>query len=206
MKKDSIPYIVLFTFAACIVYILPLAVANELTKPRVEANRLFAAHSAVLRAFGIPYADAADAEAQYGSVVRELEPVEGMDAAWSATIDGADYLAVRQAGAGLWGTITAIVAADAAGTRLRGIEILDQVETPGLGGRIDEAWFKEQFRGKKIGPDGRITVDQNGSGKGEADKESPRVDAISGASRTSDFIQDIVNGAIAALGKRGGGK
>ncbi|MBL8965559.1 MAG: FMN-binding protein [Spirochaetaceae bacterium] len=205
MKKDSIAYVVLFTFVACAAFIAPLALANEFTKPRVEANRLFATHSAVLRAFGIAYADPADAEAKYASLVRPEG--SGTDAPpYRATIEGIPCVAVRRTGSGLWGSITMIVAADERGERLRGVEILDQVETPGLGGRIDEPWFKEQFRGELLGPDGLGLDQSGGSGKGDPDKENARVDGVTGASRTSDFVRIIVNGAIAEIKAAGGAK
>jgi Na+-transporting NADH:ubiquinone oxidoreductase subunit C len=199
MKKDSIGYVVAFTFAACAAFVLPLALANEATKERVEANRLFAAHSATLRALGIEYAGPAEAEEKYASLVTELP-----GGAWAATIDGTEYRAVRKTGSGLWGSITMIVAADATAERLRGVEMLDQQETPGLGGRIDEAWFKEQFRGERVGPAG-VSVDQDGTGKGDPDRENGRVDAVTGASRTSDFVEAIVNAAIADI-RAGGAK
>ncbi len=197
MKKDSIAYVVCFTFAACALFVLPLALANEATRPRVDANRRFAAESAVLRAFGIAYENPEDAARRYAALVRELP-----DGGWSATVDGAAYRALRKTGAGLWGSITLIVAADDGAERLRGVEILEQQETPGLGGRIEEAWFKDQFRGERIGPAG-ISINQEGSGSGDADRENSRVDAVTGASRTSDFVEAIVNAAIADL--RSGG-
>ncbi len=203
MKKDSIGYVVAFTFIVCILFVLGLSVVNFVTIKQVEANKSYAAHVAVLKAFGL--ADAStprdQVESAYSSSIKEIP---GDHPAFTTVIDGVQAVAVRYTGSGLWGSITAIVAADAKAERIRGLEILDQQETPGLGGRIDEAWFKNQFKGEKVGPDGTIVVDRNGSGTGDPDKENGRVDAISGASRTSDFIQAIVNGALAAIRKTGG--
>jgi Na+-transporting NADH:ubiquinone oxidoreductase subunit C len=203
MKKENIGYVVVFTFIVCIVFVLGLSVVNFVTIKQVEANKSYAAHVAVLKAFGL--ADATTPKAQvetaYSSSIKEIP---GDSLAFTTVIDGTPAVAVRYTGSGLWGSITAIVAADAKAERIRGIEILDQQETPGLGGRIDEPWFKEQFKGEKVAADGTIKVDRNGSGTGDADKENGRVDAVSGASRTSDFIQAIVNGALAAIRKTGG--
>jgi Na+-transporting NADH:ubiquinone oxidoreductase subunit C len=201
MKKDSIGYVVLFTFIACVAFIVPLAVANEATKAKVEGNRLFASHSAVLRAFGIAYSAPSEVEPRYASLVKDLPGGRG----WKAELDGSTWYAVRKTGPGLWGSITLIVAADAAGGRLRGIEVLDQQETPGLGGRIDEAWFKEQFRGERLGPGG-LAMNSGGSGKGDADHENASVDAVTGASLTSGFVKAIVNAAVADIKAVGGGK
>jgi len=202
MKKDSTLYVVLFTFVVCAAFVVVLATANQITKERVEENAEYAAESAVLKAFGLADSTTPKEEVErlYESGVTELP---GGRKAYKASIDGAYYYAIEQTGSGLWGNITAVVAADAKAERLRGIEILSQIETPGLGGRIDESWFKEQFRGERLGPNG-ITLSQDGSGKGDPDKENGRADGITGASRTSDFIGRIINAAVVELKKMGG--
>jgi len=61
MKKDSPLYVVLFTFVICAVFVFLLALANEATKDKVAANRLYAEQAAVLDAFGIAYANPGEA-------------------------------------------------------------------------------------------------------------------------------------------------
>ena len=61
MKKDSILYVVIFTFVVCAAFVFLLALANEATKDQVAANRLFMEQAAVLDAFGIPYASPQEA-------------------------------------------------------------------------------------------------------------------------------------------------
>ena len=53
-------------------------------------------------------------------------------------------------GSGLWGTINAIVAVTPDFQKIIGFDILKQNETPGLGGRITEDWFKDQFTNKVL--------------------------------------------------------
>jgi Na+-transporting NADH:ubiquinone oxidoreductase subunit NqrC len=72
---------------------------------------------------------------------------------------------------------------------IKGIEVLDHTETPGLGGRMTEEGFKERFVGKKLKPRlslvrGRETVGPN------------EVHAITGASYTSKGIERIINEAM----------
>ena len=50
---------------------------------------------------------------------------------------------------GYSGNIFIMVGVDPAG-RVTGIEILSHAETPGLGDKIEESWFKKQFRGKTL--------------------------------------------------------
>lgn len=204
-KKESIVYVIVFTFVICAAFVVLLAVANQVTLARVKANQSYASHYAVLKAFGLadPTTSKAVVESAYSSQVKELpDPSPGM-AAYSATIDGNPFIAVKITNPGLWGPITAILAADPKAERVRGFEILDQQETPGLGGRIGEAWFTDQFKGEKVGADGKIAVVQ-GSGKGDPNKDNSQVDAITGASRTSDFVQTLVAKALATIKKIGG--
>ncbi|MGB4571401.1 MAG: FMN-binding protein [Rectinemataceae bacterium] len=209
-KKDSIGYTIVFTFIVCMLFVVILAAANQLTLPMAEANKSFAAHLAVLKAFGLADASTSrtEVESLYSTKVRELDNVpgdiKGVTAAYTADIDGSAFVAVKVTGAGLWGSITAILATDPAASRIRGLEILDQQETPGLGGRIGEDWFQAQFKGEKVGPGGTVKVDQNGTGKGDPDKENGRVDAVTGASRTSDFVARIVADGLSATAKIGG--
>ncbi len=204
MKKESMLYVVLFTFVVCAVFVVVLAVANEGTKDLVAANKRFATQSAVLGAFGIQYADAAEAAAKYASAV--TEGPAGAQRSWSTMVDGAQYVAFEQSGPGLWGTITLIMAATPDAESVRGVRVLAQNETPGLGGRIEEAWFLGQYEGEKA-PGGKIAMKAGAeaTGKADTDKANGRVDGISGATRTSQSFGTIVNAGLALI-KSGGVK
>ncbi len=198
MKKDGIPYVVLFSFIVCGVFVLGLAAANELTKDKVESNKRFAAQSAVLDTLGIKYSTPAEAESLYKENITSVEGA--VPAAYRATIDGSEWIVVEQSGAGLWGTITVVLASDPAGSRIKGVRVIAQLETPGLGGRIEEPWFLGQFAGERT-EGGRVAVTSGAEAAGgvDADKENAKVDGISGASRTSVAMDAIVSGAIARV-------
>ena len=180
-----------------------LAAANEGTKARVIANREFALQSAVLGALGLGFGDRADAATRYAEAVTPLPVSEGR--AWRARIDGNDYVAVEETGAGLWGGITIILAATPDGERVKGIRLVDQNETPGLGGRIEEAWFLGQYEGERA-PGGRVAMraGAESSGRPDPDKENGLVDGVSGATRTSQAFSAIVDAALARVKSTGG--
>lgn len=203
MKKDSMLYVVIFTFIVCAVFVVVLAIANEGTKDRVAANKAFAIQSAVLGAFGIPFTDEADAASKFTESVTETG--DGAQKIWKATLDGSEYNALQQSGAGLWGTISLIVAASPDAGRVRGIRVIAQNETPGLGGRIEEPWFFGQYEGERS-PGGHIGMraGAEASGKADTDKENGRVDGISGATRTSQAFEAIVNAALLRFKSAGG--
>ena len=74
---------------------------------------------------------------------------------------------------------------------------MEDNETPGLGGRINEPWFKNQFEGEEIPADG-IEV-RALEGEGDPDATNGVVDSITGATRTSESIESIVNNQIEQL-------
>lgn len=195
MKKDSALYTVLFTFAVCAAFVFFLALASELTKDKVAANRRSAERTAVLRALGVSFASAERVDSVYDSSVQQFE--SGTTLFFRAKANGVVRYAKRFSGSALWGTVSGVIAVDEPVERIAGLEIVSHNETPGLGGRIDESWFKEQFRGERIGANG-IRVRQ-GSGKGDGDKENGLLDAVTGASRTSAAMEKIVNAEIAAF-------
>jgi len=90
-------------------------------------------------------------------------------------------------GPGLWGEIEAVIGFTETRDKLTGVEFIKQNETPGLGARIAEEWFKEQFRGK-MGP--FVLVPESTA---EGEKE---LDAITGATRTSNFVLEIINQSL----------
>jgi Na+-transporting NADH:ubiquinone oxidoreductase subunit C len=81
---------------------------------------------------------------------------------------------------------------DARLEKLTGVDFLKQAETPGLGARIGESWFREQFRGKR-GPFSTV-------GEGEPAAEN-QFDAITGATLTSNFVKDLLNAAVGQVGE-----
>jgi len=72
---------------------------------------------------------------------------------------------------------------------VKGIEVLDHTETPGLGGRMTEDEFKRQFVGKKLKP--RLSLVRGRETVGQSE-----VHAITGASYTSKGIENIINEAM----------
>ncbi len=88
--------------------------------------------------------------------------------------------AVPVDGPGLWGKITGYVGLNKDYTKIIGIEFVTQSETPGLGGRIAENSYKEQYR----------NIDIQGISNGSY---LDGVDAIAGATQTSAAVVRLVN-------------
>lgn len=88
-------------------------------------------------------------------------------------------------GPGLWGNVSLAIGVNADGSEIRGLQVLFNVETPGLGGRIAEPWFLNQFRGLKTASG--VVFNQSGQ------KAENGFDAIAGATISSQAVKDTVN-------------
>ncbi|MBU0581000.1 MAG: FMN-binding protein, partial [Candidatus Margulisbacteria bacterium] len=91
------------------------------------------------------------------------------------------------AGSGFWGPIEALLGLTYDQQTIKGFYVLEQEETPGLGGRISEENFQKQFIGKSIKP--KLSFVPAGTSKGDPNK----VDAITGATMTSRALEKIIN-------------
>lgn len=101
-------------------------------------------------------------------------------------------IAFEVEGPGFQGKIKLMVGLDNRRERLLGIEILDSLETPGLGGEIVERGFKDQFQGLAVRP--KITYVKN---RNPATPKKPgEIDAITGATISSKAVVDMINKEI----------
>lgn len=95
-------------------------------------------------------------------------------------------------GSGFWGPIEAMLAVDRNLTKIIGVSFYKHTETPGLGARITENWFVEQFIGLSLHPVSKSNkifyLKPAGSQKSEKD-----LDAITGATGTSRAVERFLN-------------
>lgn len=88
-------------------------------------------------------------------------------------------------GTGYQGVIKLMVGLNRDLTEITGIKILKDEETPGLGARINEDWFQNQFESKATDIELKII-------RGEP-KKADQIQAITGATISSEAVIDIVN-------------
>jgi Na+-transporting NADH:ubiquinone oxidoreductase subunit C len=193
--KDKL-YSVFFAFALTLVFTLVLASINALASGTIEVNEKLDFQKSLLYVFGFVQKDdklsSKEIQELYGEKIVELH---GEVDVYRAQVEGESVYAFTVQSPGLWGTITGLIAVNTDGTRLMGIDFVQHSETPGLGGRIDEKAFQQQFRDERIsaGPSGRIAVV---SGQNTSSSEDSKVDAITGATRTSEAIQKLIDKAM----------
>jgi len=165
--KDKIMMLVFVLVLGTILTGILVAV-NWYTTPVISRNEQREVQAGILQALGIPFAEEQAQQVFAGSVQarqaggRQYYVAEG------------GQVAFAYSGSGLWGPISGIVALNPDLSTLKGVTILHQEETPGLGSRIAEADYLDQFRGKdftaglKLVPEGRSSA-------------SNEIDAITGA-------------------------
>ena len=198
MNKESILYVVLFTAFTAFVFVFLISWADVSTAELVAKNQELVTAQAFLNAVGRPEEDR-DAALK---VYEEFFGSATGDSAVRASLDGEEILITRFSGMGLWGTVTGVLATDASVQRIVGIDIISHSETPGLGGRIEQDWFKNQFRGERILPEGIVV--RKGQGGADDDRDNGYVDGITGATGTSTSMAVMLNAEIANLRKEAG--
>ncbi len=192
MNKEGSIYTMVFVFVVSFAFVFLLSFTNQATIEQVEFNREIVRQSAILSAFGIEAEGANEIQARYDRIA--AEPDAGL---YVATVDGRLVYGTEFAGPGLWGTIEGVLAVTADLGEIVGIEIVSDNETPGLGGRINEPWFKDQFRGELVDDDGIDVLPI--AGDGDPDRTNGLIDGVTGATRTSDSMEAIVNRELQRL-------
>ena len=92
--------------------------------------------------------------------------------------------AMENSGQGFQSVLKLMVGLDVEQKKVLKVKILNQAETPGLGARISEEQFKAQFNDKSFD---------------DAFKAKEDIDAISGATISSQAMSDVIKDAIKQL-------
>lgn len=114
----------------------------------------------------------------------KLTVYEGLDASGAPV-----GVAFKADGGGFQGNVGVMVGLNLDYLRLKGIKILDQVETPGLGNRISEPAFEGQFKNVEITP--KVEYIKN-----RKPEKPNQIKAITGATISSDAVVNNINKAV----------
>ena len=169
-------------------------IANE---ERIVRNQQVKLQRIILKVLGIPIRAEAAAEDLIGIFKARVKSIQvkgrllhigyGED---EQTIIG---YAFPVGGPGFWGPVYGMVAVDSRASGILGAAFHKHTETPGLGGRISEPWFTEQFTGLNLFYP--VTGDKKifylkPEGTGQRPNE---LDAITGATGTSRAVEAFLN-------------
>ena len=198
-KKKSVVYPVIFMLGLTLVLTLALALLNHVTTPTIEFNQDIELKQKILNVFNILPEDtsASNIDKTFKDNVEE-EDYKG-NKLYILKQDGEEKAyAVPINGPGLCGSISGYVGITKDMKKLVGIEFIKQDETPGLGGRITEDEYKNQYRDLDISKpvDGKIVINKPANGG--------NIDAISGATQTSTFVVNMINEDVNEFIENGG--
>ncbi len=185
-------FTIFFMFAVTFVFIAVLSLIYVLTQDTIRLNESLVVKRAVLYVAGLEVSQSGtEADALYQERVKEVKEEAGEVLYYEILDPAGEQLqsyVVPVVGAGLWGEIESVVGVEKDLKTLTGIEFIKQNETPGLGGRITESWFKEQFRGKRW----PLSVVPEGDPAGDQEFQ-----AITGATNTTNAVRSILNERLA---------
>ncbi len=181
---------------------LALTAVDGVTASRKKANAEAEEIRNILTVLGVPFEPGAGASgliATYESTVAR-EDRGGLTFHVYDHPERGRLRATRFSGQGLWGAIEGFLCLEEDMRTIYALSFYRQEETPGLGGEISSEGFLEQFRGKSIlGPSGDAGLRIVGDGADGINE----VDAISGATMTSDRVQTMLNDVIDSIVEEG---
>lgn len=218
MKLNTNGNVYTFCYAAVMVIIVAflLAFVASALKETQDANVANDTKGQILSALGYDKATI-DVAAEYEKNVKdnvfadgELMPYEGsfnttygslikngeLHVFTATTAQGEQAYVIPVVGRGLWGGLWGYIAVNETKDKVLGTYFYHESETAGLGARISEKWFQDQFNGKPIFDENgniALTVVKAGSAKTEFE-----VDGVTGATLTSNGVAAMVKEGLTA--------
>ena len=201
MKKDSIAYVLGFMLAVSVFFGTAVSLVHHGTKDMLARNEQMHRNRTIAQAFGLPVTgtDAAAFERAVAEHVQETT-LEADGRVWALFRHPRPDLAREPEavgfefkGQGVWDVIRGIIVLTPDLDRILSLRLLEQHETPGLGGEIEQRWFQQNFVGKQIvDHDGHFV--SVGIARGAVADRIPDarqinyVDGISGATLTGKYL------------------
>ena len=223
MKTNSNSYTIIYSVIIVVIVAFLLAFVFQALKPMQDANVALDKKKQILNSLNIRDLNDAQADAKYKEVVvadrvidekgKVLLPgttggenagfkleskdyKEGKLAIYICRVNGETKYVVPVYGMGLWGPISGYIALNADKSTVYGVYFNHESETAGLGAEIkdNKAW-QEKFQGKKLfksGDDKTIAL----SVAKKVEDPTTQVDAVTGATLTSNGVRDMLHEAL----------
>ena len=193
MKTNSNTYTIIYSAILVIIVAFLLAFVSQSLKPKQDANVALDQKKQILYSLNIRGLDGDEAEAKYKEVVRSEESVNG-NTLYICNVDGKEKYVIPLKGMGLWGGISGFLAINEDKATVYGAYFNHESETAGLGAEIkDDVSWQEKFQNKKLfGADGQPAL----SVEKKVEDPSTQVDAVTGATLTSNGVSDMLKEGI----------
>lgn len=216
LDTSSNTYTIIYASVMVILVAFLLAFISSVLKPTQDANVENDTKGQILTSLNIDIkADGFNVADEFKNVQdmlwngTELVPYEGkfLSSYGSAIKAGELHVFVAQAegetkyvlpvtGRGLWGGLWGYIALNADKKTVYGTYFYHESETAGLGARIGERWFQEQFNGKPVFAGENTEAVALKVVKAGASKAENEIDGVTGATLTSDGVSAMVQDGL----------
>ena len=190
--KDKPWFAVVYMFVVTAFFSSLVIGVARFTQDRVEGNQQLAFEKSVLEAIGHDVEmSSKELHEKYAEFVKT-----GKDGGLLGLNHKGFFTnyALPFEGKGFWAPIKGVIGINKNRKTIMGISFYEQNETPGLGGRIMEEEFREQFVGKVLG-DGEKVIEFRPAGSALTNSQ---VHSITGATQTCSRLEKLMNEDIAA--------
>lgn len=154
-----------------------LSSVNYFAAPLIEANRLKALKEAIF--YVLPKAKNYETIEKDDMIIYKGIDENGDTVGYSFTAEGPGYQANIKMMVGLQTDLS----------KLNGMQVLEQLETPGLGNLIEDDFFQDQFKGLEFRP--KIEYIKN-----RKPEKPNQIQALTGATISSKAVTNNINNVI----------
>lgn len=169
------------------------ALNNDIKAPGYNVSKEFEQVKDMLWADGqlVPYEG--NFLSSYGAAIKK-----GELHVFVADVNGETKYVLPVTGRGLWGGLWGYIALNADKRTVYGTYFYHESETAGLGARIGERWFQEQFNGKPVFAGGNQDEVALSVVKAGASKSELEINGVTGATLTSNGVANMVKDGLGA--------
>lgn len=187
---------VIYMFVISVVFASLVSAVKILSEKTIAANQAIKLQRIVLKVLDIPVEKNMPDEKISGLFFERIKDIEAGEKTLYVGYEEDGHTirgyAFPVGGPGFWGPIQGMVGVDPHATKILGIAFYKHTETPGLGGRITEDWFANQFKDLPLHPiegDRKIFYLKPAGTQGAPNE----LDALTGATNTSSAVETFLN-------------
>jgi Na+-transporting NADH:ubiquinone oxidoreductase subunit C len=218
MNTNNNAYTVIYASVVVIVVAFLLAFVSKVLEPQSKANERIDKKKQILASLNIRDLNNSEVESTYRKVIiaDEIIKTDGSVVATGKQQDKDGFAVTMKEiapnrlpvyvckvkgdtkyvfpliGKGLWGSIWGYISVNSDLKTVFGSYFSHESETAGLGARITEVGFQNEFVGKKIYKDGSTSVDLKVVKNGKVKDQMVECDGISGATLTSNGVNSML--------------
>ena len=196
LNTHSNAYIIIYSAILVVIVAFLLAFVYQALKPMQDANVALDVKKQILYSLNIRGLGDTEADATYKKLLTKVDSIgEGKERKpyiYFFNVDGQTKYVFPMKGMGLWGGISGFISLNEDKNTVYGAYFDHESETAGLGAEIkDSKEWQERFQGKKVFDEsGAIAIGVEK--KVEDNRKAYEVDAVTGATLTSNGVRDML--------------